>query len=75
LGVLPQLREDGILENKPMAILERRLRKPFLEDKESLKRMELIRAKSEANTVGLEVNTARLKKLVLLAEVSIASRS
>nr|GEV06803.1 hypothetical protein [Tanacetum cinerariifolium] len=25
--VLPQLREDGLLENKPMAILERRLRK------------------------------------------------
>ncbi|GKD36885.1 hypothetical protein Tco_1257092, partial [Tanacetum coccineum] len=33
--------------------------------------MELIRAKSEVNTVGLEVNTARLKKLVLLAEVSL----
>ncbi|GJZ20949.1 retrotransposable element Tf2 [Tanacetum coccineum] len=25
MGVLPQLREDGLLENKPMAILERRL--------------------------------------------------
>ncbi|GJU14593.1 putative reverse transcriptase domain-containing protein [Tanacetum coccineum] len=48
--------------------------KSFLKDKESLKRMELIRAKSEVNTVGLEVNTARLKKLVLLAEVSTASR-
>ncbi|GJR06393.1 retrotransposable element Tf2 [Tanacetum coccineum] len=46
---------------------------PFLEDKESLRRMELIRAKSEVHTVGLEVNTARLKKLVLLAEVSTAS--
>ncbi|GJU78624.1 putative mitochondrial protein [Tanacetum coccineum] len=34
VGVLPQLREDGILENKPMAILERRLGKvnykPFM---------------------------------------------
>ncbi|GJV87956.1 reverse transcriptase [Tanacetum coccineum] len=74
VGVLPQLREDGLLENKPMAILERRLGKPFCEDKESLRRMELIRAKSEVNTVGLEVNTVRLKKLVLLAEVSTASR-
>ncbi|GKF33437.1 hypothetical protein Tco_0106637, partial [Tanacetum coccineum] len=56
----------------------------FLEDKESLRRIELIRAKSEvnivglevntANTVGLEVNTAMLKKLVLLAKVSTASR-
>nr|GEX64462.1 hypothetical protein [Tanacetum cinerariifolium] len=27
VGVLPQLREDGLLENKPMAILERRLGK------------------------------------------------
>ncbi|GKE29054.1 retrotransposable element Tf2 [Tanacetum coccineum] len=27
MGVLPQLREDGLLENKPMAILERRLGK------------------------------------------------
>nr|GFB68890.1 hypothetical protein [Tanacetum cinerariifolium] len=27
VGVLPQLREDGLLENKPMAILERRLEK------------------------------------------------
>ncbi|GKA81036.1 gag-pol polyprotein [Tanacetum coccineum] len=34
----------------------------------------MIRAKSEVNTVGLEVNTARLKKLVLLAEVSTDSR-
>nr|GEY06290.1 hypothetical protein [Tanacetum cinerariifolium] len=34
VGVLPQLREDGLLENKPMAILERRLgkvnNKPFM---------------------------------------------
>ncbi|GKE03875.1 reverse transcriptase [Tanacetum coccineum] len=75
VGVLPQLREDELLENKPMAIMERRLGKPFLEDKENLRRMELIRAKSEVNTVGLEVNTVRLKKLVLLAEVSTASRS
>ncbi|GJT42536.1 hypothetical protein Tco_0951251 [Tanacetum coccineum] len=88
VGVLPQLREDGLLENRPMAILERRLgkvnnkpvmfvliqwtNKPlFLEDKKSLRGMELIRAE-------LEVNTARLKKLVLLAElvllVSSASR-
>ncbi|GKA55259.1 reverse transcriptase [Tanacetum coccineum] len=91
VGVLPQLREDGLLENKPMAILERRLGKvnnkpvmfvliqwtnkpSFLEDKESLRRMELIRAKSEVNTVGLEVNTVMLKKLVLLAEVSTTSR-
>nr|GEU33970.1 reverse transcriptase [Tanacetum cinerariifolium] len=58
VGVLPYLREDGLLENKPMAILERRLEK----DKESLRRMELIRAKSEVNIVGLEVNTAGLKK-------------
>ncbi|GKD35807.1 putative mitochondrial protein [Tanacetum coccineum] len=57
-GVLPQLREDGLLENKPMAILERRLGKPFLEDKESLRRMELILAKSEVNTIGLKVSTA-----------------
>nr|GEV54308.1 hypothetical protein [Tanacetum cinerariifolium] len=27
VGVLPQLREDGLLENKPMAILEKRLGK------------------------------------------------
>nr|GEX35938.1 retrotransposable element Tf2 [Tanacetum cinerariifolium] len=27
VGVLPQVREDGLLENKPMAILERRLGK------------------------------------------------
>ncbi|GKF85730.1 hypothetical protein Tco_0253557, partial [Tanacetum coccineum] len=27
VGVLPQLREDGLLKNKPMAILERRLGK------------------------------------------------
>nr|GEW16321.1 putative mitochondrial protein [Tanacetum cinerariifolium] len=33
----------------------------FLEDKESLRRMELIRAKSEVNTVGLEVSTANRK--------------
>nr|GEV17910.1 reverse transcriptase [Tanacetum cinerariifolium] len=42
----------------------------FLEDKESSRRMELIRTKSEVNTVGLKVNTARLKKLLLIAEVS-----
>nr|GEX49574.1 ribonuclease H-like domain-containing protein [Tanacetum cinerariifolium] len=35
----------------------------------------VIRAKSEVNAVGLETNTARLKKLVLLAKVSTASRS
>nr|GEU51040.1 hypothetical protein [Tanacetum cinerariifolium] len=35
----------------------------------------MIRAKSEVNTVGLEVNTVELKKLVLLAGVSTASRS
>nr|GEW34338.1 hypothetical protein [Tanacetum cinerariifolium] len=82
VGVLPQLIEDGILENKPMAILERRLRKvnnkPVMfvliqwtnkPDKKSLKKMELIRAKSEVNTVELEVSTASRKvKLVLLAE-------
>ncbi|GKC66539.1 putative mitochondrial protein, partial [Tanacetum coccineum] len=83
MGVLPQLREDGLLENRPMAILERRLgkvnnkpvmfvliqwtNKPlFLEDKESLRGMELIRAE-------LEVNTARLKKLVLLAELVLCT--
>nr|GEV70029.1 putative mitochondrial protein [Tanacetum cinerariifolium] len=54
VGVLPQLREDGLFENKPMAIVERKLGK----DKESLKRMELIRAKSEVNTVGLKVSIA-----------------
>nr|GEU51043.1 putative mitochondrial protein [Tanacetum cinerariifolium] len=86
VGVLPQLREDGLLENKPMTILERRLgkvnNKPVMfvliqwankSDKESLRRMELIRAKLEVNTVGLEVNTAELKKLVLLAGVTTAS--
>ncbi|GKB83582.1 hypothetical protein Tco_0950477 [Tanacetum coccineum] len=60
MGVLPQLSEDGLLENKPMAILERRLgklnNKPamllFLEDKENLREVELIQAQ-------LEVNTAR----------------
>nr|GEX34495.1 hypothetical protein [Tanacetum cinerariifolium] len=82
VGVLPQLREYGLLENKPMAILERRLgkvnNKPVMfvlirwtnksvkEDKESLRRMELMRAK-------LEVNTAGLKKLVLLAGETLAS--
>nr|GEV99432.1 retrotransposon-related protein [Tanacetum cinerariifolium] len=87
VGVLPQLREDGLLENKPMAILERRLGKVnnktvmFVliqwtnkSDKKSLRRMEFIRAKSEVNIVGLEVNTAEFKKLVLLAGVTTASR-
>ncbi|GKC58827.1 hypothetical protein Tco_1086425 [Tanacetum coccineum] len=46
-----------------------------LEDKQCLKKEGLIRAQLEVNTVGLEVNTARLKKLLLLAEVSTASRS
>nr|GEU50021.1 reverse transcriptase [Tanacetum cinerariifolium] len=82
VGVLLQLREDGILENKPMAILERRLgkvnNKPVMfvliqwtnkPDKKSLRKMELIRAKSEVNHVELEVSTASRKvKLVLLAE-------
>nr|GEZ26900.1 hypothetical protein [Tanacetum cinerariifolium] len=61
VGVLPQLSEDGLLENQPMEILEKRLGKLFLEDKESLRRMELIQAKSEVNTVGLEVGTANRK--------------
>nr|GFB69692.1 reverse transcriptase [Tanacetum cinerariifolium] len=33
---------------------------PHRQDKESLRRMELIRAKSEVNTVGLEVSTASI---------------
>ncbi|GKC55705.1 retrotransposon-related protein [Tanacetum coccineum] len=52
MGVLPQLKENSLLENKPMAILERRLGKLFLEDKENLREVELIHAQ-------LEVNTAR----------------
>nr|GEW79054.1 hypothetical protein [Tanacetum cinerariifolium] len=31
VGVLPQLREDGLLENKPMAILERRIKKDLMD--------------------------------------------
>ncbi|GJX36874.1 reverse transcriptase [Tanacetum coccineum] len=58
MGVLPQLREDGLLENKPMAILERRLGKLFLEDKENLRDVELIQAQ-------LEVNTARYWLMLL----------
>ncbi|GJW15986.1 hypothetical protein Tco_0020119, partial [Tanacetum coccineum] len=52
MGVLPQFREDGLLENKPMAILERRLGKLFLKDKENLRNVELIRAQLEVNTAA-----------------------